>query len=166
MPAVSVRPAAVADLERVVAWWRAMIGLHVERDPHRFRLIPRADASFREYVRGQLDNPDALVLVAEVDGIPAGFSNAVLRLPPPVFVPAFAGCVDNVFVAPERRRHGVGAALLERTRAWLASRGVAEWSANVYVWNEASLALFAKSGLLPRSVSVGGAVAGRWSLAE
>lgn len=64
---------------------------------------------------------DALVLVAELDGV-VGYLLASLH--PTFFANGPVAGVEEVMVAPEHRRAGVGAALMAAAEEWAAEREV------------------------------------------
>jgi GNAT superfamily N-acetyltransferase len=70
----------------------------------------------RQFLAERLDNDESVIFLALVDGQPAGFTQ---------LYPSFSSVslrrlwiLNDLFVAPAARGHGVGAALLTRARAW------------------------------------------------
>lgn len=152
---LAIRRATAADLDRICGWWAELAQLHAAASP-RFRLAPGALRSAHTYFEGELSGADSLVLVADLDGAPAGFANAQVRPRPPVLDPSIMGHVDNVYVVPAARRAGVASALLAAVRAWFEGRGLKVWGTHVHAWNEASLALCARHGLAVETLVLAG----------
>jgi ribosomal-protein-alanine N-acetyltransferase len=98
----------------------------------------------RRMLEGELENPQAFYLVAEQDGVLAGYAgmHAVLD----------EGYITNVATAPAFRRRGVAgtllAALTARARAW----SLAFLTLEVRVSNAPAIALYEKHGFVPVGV--------------
>jgi ribosomal protein S18 acetylase RimI-like enzyme len=124
--AVRIRRATPADLPAIVRRWRELVAEHVALAPDLYALAPHADATYAATVRGQMTDRDALVLVAtpaddrEIDGYLTGG----LGLRAPVYVVREIGMIYDLAVRPERRRAGIGAALLAEAGRVFAARGV------------------------------------------
>ena len=107
-----VRPAAAADAD---AMWPLVSGFATSFTPDR-------DA-FAGILPTLLRRDDVLVLVAESgDGV-IGYLLAALN--PTFFANGPVAGVEEVMVAPEHRRAGVGAALMAEAEAWADARGAA-----------------------------------------
>ena len=89
-------------------------------------------------IRGELDNPLALWLVAEADGVVLGYVGSQL-----CFEDAD---ILNVCVAPAARRRGVAAALMAELEQRLLPRGAEQITLEVRASNEAALRLYEKLG--------------------
>lgn len=160
MPMVFVRAAQDADLDLIVRWWEELARLHAAREGALLQPVPDAAELTRSHFRELLGDPDALVAVAELEGATVGFANAERRARPPVLQPRRMLHLDNLYVREDARRKGVASALLARCREWAQERGLELWSATVYRWNEAALALCARAGLEPQTVGLVGRVGG------
>lgn len=79
-------------------------------------------AGFERTFGAALARPDMLVLVADDDGV-VGYLLAQLQ--PTFFADAPVAWVQEVMVAPERRRTGVGRALVRAAEEWASARGAA-----------------------------------------
>jgi GNAT superfamily N-acetyltransferase len=88
--------------------------------------------------------PAAEAAVAEVDGVAVGFALWFTTFS--TFLTRPGIWLEDLFVAPDRRRGGVGRALLAYVAALTVERGYGrlEWSA--LDWNEPALALYRSLG--------------------
>jgi GNAT superfamily N-acetyltransferase len=88
--------------------------------------------------------PAAAAAVAELDGEPVGFALWFTTFS--TFLGRPGIWLEDLFVVPERRRAGVGRALLAHVAAEAVARGCGrlEWSA--LDWNEPALALYRQLG--------------------
>jgi hypothetical protein len=78
-------------------------------------------AAAREFLRERLRHDESVVLVAELDGVAVGFTQLY-----PLFSSVSLGPVhvlNDLFVDPNTRHHGVGARLLEAARAYGVEAG-------------------------------------------
>ena len=93
------------------------------------------------------ERPAAEALVAELEGEPVGF--AVFFTTFSTFLTRPGIWLEDLFVRPERRRAGVGRALLEHLARLAVERGCGrmEWSARD--WNAPALGFYAELGARP-----------------
>jgi GNAT superfamily N-acetyltransferase len=82
---------------------------------------------------------------------PIGY--AVGRLTGPNEVrPVVRADLESIFVVPDRRGDGVGAALVAEFARWAQERHAGELSVTAYAANERAVAFYARHGFVPRSV--------------
>jgi ribosomal protein S18 acetylase RimI-like enzyme len=86
----------------------------------------------------ELEEEDAILLVAETDGEVVGFTHAVRR--------RRTGYILRVYVAPDHRGEGVGSELLTSARDVLLTRGVDNVRAMVLAENEPGNAFYQSFG--------------------
>ncbi len=104
----------------------------------------RADADWRTRLADGAASSRELPLVAEVDGEPCGLAWA--RLPDEE--PAVAH-LYQMWVAPERRGHGVGRALLDMAVEWARASGAHAMRLDVTVSNSPAVELYERAGFRP-----------------
>src|SRR5687768_17212411 len=118
-----VRPATAADIPA----WAGM----------RRRLWPDSDPDELEGALAGLD-PDLLGLVAEEDGRLIGFAEASVRNYAEGAPPGPAAYLEGIWVEPERRRRGVGRALLAAVEGWARRRDLAWLGSDALLDNDLS----------------------------
>ena len=131
---VTLRPYRAEDQETVVAlWWRSWHSIrHGLRHPQ-----PLSDWRTRwtnEIVPGQR------VVVAEDDGVVVGFAAADVS----------TRVLTQIFVEPDRKRHGIGGHLLAWARR-LMPEGFSLWTVED---NVVSRAFYGRHGLVPASTQI------------
>lgn len=89
-------------------------------------------------------HPAAEVLIAEVDGRPAGF--ALFYSNYSTFLGRQGIYLEDLFVRPEARGRGVGRALLSRLGAIARERGCGRLEWAVLDWNETAVRFYEKLG--------------------
>ena len=109
--------------------------------------VVATEESLRQSLFGERRCAEALI--AESDGGPAGFA---------LFFPTFSTFVgraglwlEDLYVRPEFRRHGIGIALFRRVAEAAIERdcGRLEWT--VLDWNEPAISFYRKLGAVPLS---------------
>jgi ribosomal protein S18 acetylase RimI-like enzyme len=97
---------------------------HHEFDPRRF-LAPRPDMAelYGRFLGSQSEQPDKLVLVAELDGAVVGYAYAGVEGNDYMALRGPAGVIYDLVTDPAHRRQGIGTALLDAAQAALVARG-------------------------------------------
>jgi [ribosomal protein S18]-alanine N-acetyltransferase len=135
---VRVRPLSDADLEACIDLFESVAAegrwLANEAPVDRSEIAAR----WRELV----STDEGVLLVAEDGGTPAGLAAMVGGAFPEL----------GMLVRADRRRQGVGHALVDACLEWARSRGAREVVLHVFPHNGAALALYRKCGFVERGV--------------
>jgi RimJ/RimL family protein N-acetyltransferase len=137
-----VRPAHPADADGL-----AKLGHAVGSEPEGWLVSTNGwrDASDeRRYLRAIRRYPNAAVYVAEEDGVIVGRLSIARDQHPASRHVADLG----LMVAADRRRRGVGTALLEAAVEWARDAGVRKLELHVFPWNKAAIALYDRFGFV------------------
>lgn len=135
-----------AEAERVVdeLWFPLAREMAALDDHNALADDPRPDAI--EYRRQRLVDDATCLRVAVVDGEWVGYVQATYRESPPVFARGDALHVDELWVAPDHRGHGIATELLDRAEDWGRKRGAERVALHVNVDNESARELYAERG--------------------
>lgn len=130
---IVVRRATEADTPVLGRLGATLMIDHYRFDPLRF-MAPRGDPSegYAAFLKDQLDDPDAVIFVAEHGGRVVGYVYAGLEPISWKELRDAAGFVHDVVVDGAARQKGVATALVEAAADWLRSRGaprVVLWTA-------------------------------------
>ena len=130
---LNIRPATRADATLIASLVRELADYE--------KLLPEAKATAEDFLR-ELDSPSPVihVLIAEWNGEPAGFALYFFNFS--TFVGRPGLYLEDLFVRPAQRAHGIGRALL-RALARIAEErdcGRMEWA--VLDWNEPALRFY------------------------
>jgi len=121
------------------------------RELARYEKLEHEMAATEEKVARALfgKRPYAETLIAEVKGDPAGFALFFHNFSTFLAQPGIY--LEDLFVKPEQRSHGVGRALLERLAQIAVERdcGRLEWA--VLNWNEDAVRFYERLGAKPNS---------------
>jgi GNAT superfamily N-acetyltransferase len=137
---VTIRPATARDVPTILAHIRGLA--EYERLAHEVRAT---DEGLREALFGPV--PGAEVLLAEVNGQPAGFALFFHNFS--TFLGQRGLYLEDLFVRPEHRGHGIGRRLLAELAALAVSRrcGRLEWA--VLDWNAPAIGFYTSLGAVP-----------------
>jgi ribosomal protein S18 acetylase RimI-like enzyme len=120
-----VRRATSADLDAVGRLGAQLLRAHYEFDDRRFmRSGSDAGSGYARFLGTQLENDDALVLVAEREGQVVGYLYAGIEPRNWKELRERAGFVHDVLVAEASRSGGIAQALMEAAFAWMREQGV------------------------------------------
>lgn len=147
-----IRPAQRDDLDAIVD---LSIGLFVEdagqRDPYTDLEWPRREG--HGYFSRILSDSATTCWLAEVDGAPAG--SLVGRINRESSLrPVRVAELESMFVRPEYRSSGVGAALVAEFFDWARERGAERAAVTAFAGNDRALEFYARHGFAPKSISL------------
>jgi len=141
---VTIRPATLRDLPEIIALWKTLQATSAAYEP---RLAPNetAPAWFTDFLREQLRNDQARVLVAVTDEGVVGYTfGQILRRP--TLQSGDCGYVADLCVAEGARGRGIGRRLFCELRDWFRAQGLHALEAQVVRANPASQAFWRKMG--------------------
>jgi ribosomal protein S18 acetylase RimI-like enzyme len=135
---VRIRDARPGDVPRIYAWIVELATY--ERAPVQ---VTGTEALLAEALFGS--RPTAEALIAEIDADPAGFALfhgtfSTWECRPGVWL-------EDLYVPPERRRYGVGRALLRHLAALTVERGGTRLEWVVLEWNAPAIAFYESLGV-------------------
>jgi ribosomal protein S18 acetylase RimI-like enzyme len=154
-PPFIVRPAEPRDVPALGNLGALLLRTHHAFDPRRF-LAPgeHPEEGYARFLRGELDDPNARILVAEMDAEVVGYVFAAVEPMSWKELREAAGFVHDVAVTPEARRHRVAELLMEAAIEWLRTRHVPR----ILLWtapqNLGALRLFEKLGFRPTMIEM------------
>jgi ribosomal protein S18 acetylase RimI-like enzyme len=145
--AVTIRPAAPADLPAIGRLGALLVRMHHDFDPERFLpATARTEHAYASFLGTQLEEPNVVILVAERDGDVLGYTYAGMEGHDYMSLRGPAGVLHDIVVDPAHRRHGVGRMLLDATLAALKTRGAPRVVLSTAEQNESAQRLFARAG--------------------
>ncbi|QDE89314.1 GNAT family N-acetyltransferase [Myxococcus xanthus] len=151
---VTLRPAKPSDEPALGRMGAALARKHHAFDAARFMLPDDVESGFRKWLGGEARKPDAVVLVAELDGEVVGYAygrvegmdwNALLDR---------SGGFHDIWVDEKARGAGVGVLLAEEMMKRLTALGVPRVVLYTAAQNATAQRLFAKLGWRPTMVEM------------
>lgn len=145
-PATSIRTAQLSDYEQVAILYQRLDLRHGQLVPTFFS--EAAPERPKDAFRQSLGQKNHSVLVAELDGALLGVVTVSLYETPanPLMVRRKRGYVDDLVVAPNHDRQGIGRSLMAAAAAWCRRRGAEQLLLTVWTGNEEADAFYAALG--------------------
>jgi GNAT superfamily N-acetyltransferase len=130
---LNIRPATRADAPVIASLVRELADYE--------KLLDEAKATPEDFLR-ELDSPNPVirVLIAEWNGEPAGFALYFFNFS--TFVGRPGLYLEDLFVRPAQRSHGIGRALLRALARIATERGCGRMEWAVLDWNEPALRFY------------------------
>ena len=154
-PATIVRPATPADVPALGRLGALLVRVHHDFDRARFiPPPPDIEDAYAGFLGALIDEPDALILVAERDGQVVGYTYTGIEGTDFLALRGPAGVLYDLAVDPAHRAHGVGRMLVDATMAALRARGVRQAVLFTAVQNESAQRLFARAGFRPTMIEM------------
>lgn len=121
---VRIRGAAPADIPTLGRLGALLVRTHHDLDPERFiAATPGTEKGYGAFLGTQLDEPSAIILVAERDGEVIGYTYSGVEGNDYMSLRGPAGVMYDIVVDPAHRKQGVGRMLLGATLDALKARG-------------------------------------------
>jgi ribosomal protein S18 acetylase RimI-like enzyme len=141
---VEVRPARREDLREVSRLAAKLVDQHRSYDPRRFVLPEPVEDGYFGFLKTEIGEPEAVVLVAIAEGEIVGYLYG--RMEPPSFVElrGKAGWIHDLYVL--ERGRGTGGELLDAGVESLKQRGARSVMLSVSPLNDAGRHLFRSRG--------------------
>jgi GNAT superfamily N-acetyltransferase len=130
---LNIRPATRADAPVIASLVRELADYE--------KLLDDAKATAEDFLREiESPNPVIHVLIAEWDGSPCGFALYFFNFS--TFVGRPGLYLEDLFVRPTQRNHGIGRALLRALARIASQRGCGRMEWAVLDWNEPALRFY------------------------
>jgi GNAT superfamily N-acetyltransferase len=136
-PAITLRPATRADIPQILEFIRGLA--EYEKLTHEAVATP---ALLETHLFGE--RPAAEVVIADVDGHPAGF--ALFFHSFSTFLGQPGLYLEDLFVLPRHRGLGIGKRLMMHLAQLAVARGCGRFEWSVLDWNEPALRLYRSLG--------------------
>jgi GNAT superfamily N-acetyltransferase len=134
---ITIRDATSKDAGQILAFIRALAAY--EREPD---AVKATQADLLEHGFGE--NPYYSCLIAETDGVPAGFALFFYDYSTWLGKPGLY--LEDLFVSPQHRGAGIGKALLQRLARIALERGCARMKWEVLDWNTPAIDFYDAMG--------------------
>src|SRR5437867_9134093 len=144
---ITIRPASPADLPAIGRLGALLVREHHDFDPERFiAATPQTEHAYASFLGTQLEEPNVVVLVAELDGKVLGYTYAGVEGRDYMSLRGPAGVLYDIVVDPAHRGRGVGRSLLDATITALKAKGAPRVVLSTAEKNAAAQRLFERAG--------------------
>lgn len=140
-----IRKATIGDVDAIAAQYIRLFSEMADMQPDCLKPAEQK----RNYIRGAVNSPDHLLLVAEKDG--GGVAGFVLaqeqQSPPyPCLKPRRLAYLMDMAVSPDCRELGLGSSFIEQVKIWALNRGLEYVELNVLEENTRAIGLYERCG--------------------
>lgn len=150
-PEVTIRFAGHADINALVDMWVELTDFHRQLDSF-YTVKTDAESRMAEYFAKQVQNPKAIVLVAESGEAVVGFLMADIAAGPPVFEGPEYLMISDACVRATARRSGIGESMVRRLFDLARERGIDRVDVGFAACNTVSSSFWTKMGFKPFSI--------------
>lgn len=148
---IKIRTMCPEDYETYRSFLSELHALHVKERPDIFR--PKAGVPPREVFESDLQKDDRDYFLAVSNEDAAGMCTLLWKErkddPEYPLLPCRSGHIDDLFVAPEFRKQGIGTLLYREAERRAKERGVDNLTLMVWSFNENAMKLYQKLGMKP-----------------
>ncbi len=145
MENINIRNCKVQDFQQLKYIYQECINFHLESG-YNLEKVLNAPELFLEYIKALYLMENSLVLVAESDGKILGYIICKIGEKPPVYKDIYFGEIDNLAVAVEYQRRGIGQKLFMKAQEWFKTKGITRIELMITVGNEKSNNFWQKMG--------------------
>lgn len=140
---IQIRKATLSDLEVLDAFQQKLIAHERTVEP-----VIKQEEPFRYYnIRALLDGSrQAIVMIAEADGIPVGSGFGEIRQNDHFFSDPLQGYIGLIYVDEAYRGHHISALIMDEIVQWFHKAGVHHIRLKVYANNTSALKAYEKYG--------------------
>jgi GNAT superfamily N-acetyltransferase len=110
-------------IPQLIKMWKKFMNFHGHIDPN-FFVVPGAEKSYRKHLLKHITRKNMTVLIAVKEKKILGSCMLSLHANPPIFKLKKIGFIEEMFVADEYQRTGVGSALLKVGFTWFKKKGM------------------------------------------
>ncbi|MEM1107634.1 MAG: GNAT family N-acetyltransferase [Planctomycetota bacterium] len=144
--AISIRPAKADDIPDLLRLNAEVHALHVDAKPEFFQ--PAAPNSMSDLFAERLSSENSMLWVAQDDQETVGYLVAIIKQRPAnAFSPARRWFdIEEIGVASDQRRQGIGNRLIETTIASAKQLGIDDIELTVWAFNGAARQAFQRMG--------------------
>jgi ribosomal protein S18 acetylase RimI-like enzyme len=151
---MTVRLGNAGDLFTIMPMMRAYRALHEGWDGPLFGLRPDADARFHRWLGPAIEDPRAMLVVAEEGAAIVGFLAAVVETDLPIYKCDQYAVVIAMWVEPAFRRRGVATEMIDLAARKYAKMGIGQLRVRTAVANAAGRAMLEQAGFRAATVDL------------
>jgi ribosomal protein S18 acetylase RimI-like enzyme len=146
---IEIRNARIADAEMIVKLGEELLQSQVVivNKSHRahkadLRLNKNAAEHHLKFVKRLIRSKSGLALIAEDNGLPAGYLLAMIKPNIPLFKLEKLGEITDIYIRKKYRGSGVSSKLKVKAFKWLKEKGVKKVSLNVFPGNKKAVGVY------------------------
>jgi len=141
MKNITVRPAQKDEIETLLTFEQGIVTAERPFDS----TLKEGEIHYYDLIHF-IENPEAEVVIAEIDGKPVGSGYALIKEAKPYLKHTHYAYLGFMYVKPEYRGQGINKAILEALKQWAGSRNIREIRLEVYDENIIAKKAYEKAG--------------------
>ncbi len=153
---LNVRKARLVDIKLIEAFHKqllaqqmAVIKSQLPQHSGDFKVNNMALPVFRQFIKSMIYSRNGLVLVAEVDNLPAGYALLFIKKNVPIFKLKKIGELTDLFILKRFRGQGLSSLLKKEAFDKKKKKGVKKVSLNIFIQNEPAFSIYKKWRFTP-----------------
>jgi ribosomal protein S18 acetylase RimI-like enzyme len=151
----AIRRATAADVSSLGRLGALLVQKHYEFDRHRFlEATAHTRQHYGAFLASQVDDPDAVLLVAEQDGVVIAYAYGTLEGYDYMALRGPAAVLHDLLVDPAYRGRGLGRSLLDAMLSAFTSKGAPQVVLFTAERNEAAQRFFERLGFRPTMIEM------------
>ena len=145
---MELRRATESDVEALADLYLEFHNFHAEGVPSRLCLLPGYDEETRQGVRRILSDPQAAIFVCRDEDALVGMVEVYVKETElnRAVVQRRYGLIQSLMVTESRRRHGLGALLIDSAHRWAKERGASEVELEAWEFPAGPLGFYESAG--------------------
>lgn len=140
---MNIRQAFVGDLEVLINLGEQLYLVEKEFEP----TTPYSKDEYRQQYTSQLNNPNALFLVAEAGNQVVGYAYMYIEDYPQLICK-----LEVVYIVPKFRQRGIGNTLVNKSIEWARQKKANHIRTDIFADNVASISLIEKNHFKPHNI--------------
>jgi len=140
-----IRQATKADVEEITQLWIEFIDIQKQYEPF-FTRAADGHIQYAKLLCQRIDDELWHILVAEIDGIIAGYCYSAVMEFPPVYVNPKYGYIYNMAVTAQYQNLGIAQKLFDATLIWFRRNGLSCIQGDVMTLNDRAHSFWQKMG--------------------
>lgn len=146
-PAMTIRPATIDDVPKVLPMIGKLAKLHESWDLERYPYTEDSEQRYDRWLRARADDPRSIFLVAQTEGGQiAGFAVATVEKNIPIYRVGEYGFLHDLWVEEEYRHEGIGRQMMMRVIERFKEMGISQIRLETAALNDMARDVFVKCG--------------------
>jgi ribosomal protein S18 acetylase RimI-like enzyme len=149
-----IRPATQQDIGAILPMVKAICAYHESLDSDKFGFLPDVVERYERWLPQRATDPHSVLLIAEVDTVPAGFLVGEVLDEIPIYRITRYGFIHDFWVEPAFRRRGIGRMLVRDAVERFTAMGVAQVRGDTAEANPEARSTLEKLGFRPSTLEM------------
>lgn len=143
---MQIRAAVAADIPGILPMITQTCALHEQWDPAKYGFLPDPAQRYQRWLTNRLNDPRAVLLVADASPGLAGFLMAQAEAEIPIYRVKEYGFIHDIWVEPQFRHEGIARQMVMLAVERFKQMGVSQVRLDTAAANDAARALFTSCG--------------------